>query len=112
MVVQVKTQHGGGGVCGNVKPVHVDRVNGEQVAVGSSVTVAGMLNAAQCQNPLAVGASGSNMVTAMDLVPSGRPDQASWGDTFAGATYVSGMASPHPKSVEVRGKSGRSRRDA
>ena len=51
-------------------------------------------------------------VTAMDLVPSGRPDQASWGDTFAGATYVSGMASPHPKSVEVRGKSGRSRRGA
>ena len=35
MVVQVKTQHGGGGVCGNVEPVHVDRVNGKQVAVGA-----------------------------------------------------------------------------
>ena len=42
---------------------------------GSSVTVAGMLNTAQCQNPLAVGASGSYTVTAKLLVSAGNPDQ-------------------------------------
>ena len=39
-----------------------------------------MLATAQCQKPLAVGASGSNTVTAKLLVPSGKPDQDSWGE--------------------------------
>ena len=48
---------------------------------GRSVTVAGRLATAQCQNPEAVGASGSYMVTAKLRVSSGKPDQHSWGET-------------------------------
>jgi hypothetical protein len=40
-----------------------------------------MLVTAQCQNPLAVGASGSKQVTAKLFVPSGAPDHSSCGDT-------------------------------
>src|SRR3954449_2750512 len=50
------------------------------VPAGSSVTDAGMFATAQCQKPLAVGASGSNTVTAKLLVPSGNPDQDSCGE--------------------------------
>src|SRR3978361_373663 len=48
---------------------------------GRSVTVAGRLATAQCQNPEAVGASGSYIVTAKLRVCSGKPDQLSCGDT-------------------------------
>ena len=48
---------------------------------GSSVTFAGMLNTAQCQKPLAVGASGSYIVTVKLFVPSGAPDHDSCGET-------------------------------
>src|SRR3712207_8157348 len=48
--------------------------------LGSSVTEAGMLATAQCQKPLAVGASGSNTVTAKLFVPSGKPVQDSCGE--------------------------------
>ena len=49
--------------------------------LGSSVTVAGRLATAQCQKPDAVGASGSNTVTAKLRVASGNPDQLNCGDT-------------------------------
>src|SRR5258708_18912128 len=39
--------------------------------VGSSVVSAGRSATPQCQNPEGIGASGSNIVTAMLLVPSG-----------------------------------------
>src|SRR5829696_3051859 len=39
-----------------------------------------MLATAQCQKPLAVGASGSYTVTAKLCVPSGKPDQDSCGE--------------------------------
>src|SRR5882757_5158427 len=48
---------------------------------GRSVTVAGRLATAQCQNPDAVGASGSYIVTAKLRVVSGNPDQLSCGET-------------------------------
>src|SRR5687767_8626989 len=48
---------------------------------GRSVTVAGRLATAQCQNPDAVGASGSYMVTAKLRVSSGKPDHESCGET-------------------------------
>src|SRR5690606_21031652 len=47
---------------------------------GSSVTDAGMLNTAQCQNPDAVGASGSKQVTAKLLVSAGKPSHRRCGD--------------------------------
>src|SRR5689334_13801443 len=47
---------------------------------GKSVTVAGRLATAQCQNPDAVGASGSYMVTAKLRVSSGNPDHDSCGE--------------------------------
>src|SRR5687768_5804225 len=37
-----------------------------------------MFATAQCQNPLAVGASGSKTVTAKLRVPSGKPDHDNW----------------------------------
>jgi len=43
--------------------------------VGSSVTLAGMSTTAQCQKPLPVGASGSNVVTTNLRVPSWKPLQ-------------------------------------
>src|SRR5687767_15702921 len=46
----------------------------------SSVTDTGRLNSAQCQKPLAVGASGSYTVTAKLLVSGGNPDQVSCGE--------------------------------
>jgi hypothetical protein len=39
-----------------------------------------MFATAQCQKPLAVGASGSNTVTAKLAVSSGNPDQRRWGE--------------------------------
>ena len=45
------------------------------------MTDAGRLNTAQCQNPLAVGASGSYTVTAKLFVSGGKPDHVSWGET-------------------------------
>src|SRR3978361_565883 len=48
---------------------------------GRSVTVAGRLATAQCQNPDPVGASGSYIVTAKLRVVSGNPDQLSCGET-------------------------------
>jgi hypothetical protein len=42
-----------------------------------------MSAADQCQKPLPVGASGSNIVTAKLFVPLGAPDQASAGDMFS-----------------------------
>lgn len=44
---------------------------------GSSVTEAGMFATAQCQNPDAVGASGSNTVTTKLFVSAGKPDHES-----------------------------------
>ena len=48
---------------------------------GRSVTVAGRLATAQCQNPDPVGASGSYIVTAKLRVSSGKPDHDSCGET-------------------------------
>lgn len=42
---------------------------------------AGMSHTAQCQKPLAVGASGSKQVTAKLRVPSGKPLQDRCGET-------------------------------
>ena len=72
------------------------------------VASAGMLNAAQCQKPAAVGASGSKQVTAMDLVPSGSPDQFSSGETDCGARNFSAMGSPSAMSGDVSSNVGRS----
>src|ERR1700733_14377352 len=47
---------------------------------GNDVVAGGMLNTTQCQKPLPVGASGSNMVTAKLLVPAGAPLQPSAGE--------------------------------
>src|SRR3546814_1594779 len=44
---------------------------------GSSVTEAGMFATAQCQNPDAVGASGSNTVPTKLFVSAGKPDHES-----------------------------------
>src|SRR5690625_3816203 len=74
----------------------------EPAPCGNSVTSAGMLNAAQCQKPAPVGASGSNKVTAKDFVPSGRSAHCSCGETFDGARNCSAISSPSARSVEVK----------
>ena len=48
--------------------------------LANDVVVTGMSQTAQCQNPAAVGASGSYMVTAKLLVSAGNPDQDNCGD--------------------------------
>src|SRR3984893_16212664 len=48
---------------------------------GNSVTSAGRVATAQCQNPDSVGASGSYTVTAKLRVSSGNPDQLNCGLT-------------------------------
>src|SRR5699024_6868336 len=48
--------------------------------VASSVVLTGMLATAQCQKPLAVGASGSKQVTTKLWVSSGNPLQDSCGE--------------------------------
>src|SRR3979411_1975377 len=71
---------------------------------GSSVTSAGRLATAQCQNPDAVGASGSYMVTAKLRVSSGNPDQLSCGDTSSPPApmipLACGMASGWPSVTD------------
>src|SRR3954454_13189005 len=77
---------------------------------GRSVTVAGRLATAQCQNPDAVGASGSYIVTAKLRVVSGNPDQLSCGETSEPPapmipltwSFASGL--PSVTDVEVRVK--------
>ena len=46
------------------------------------VTLAGISNISQCQKPLPVGASASNIVMAILFVPSGRFFQVSLGEIF------------------------------
>src|SRR5690606_7176363 len=53
---------------------------GSPALASSEVTFAGRLRTAQCQKPLAVGASGSNTVTAKLFVSLGKPDQESCGE--------------------------------
>ena len=73
--------------------------------LGSSVTDAGMLATAQCQNPLAVGASGSYTVTAKLLVPSGNPDHDSCGERSSPPAPMTpltcGVASVSPSAQSV-----------
>src|SRR6476619_6872407 len=75
--------------------------------VGSDVVVTGMFATAQCQNPDAVGASGSKTVTAKLLVPSGKPDHSSCGETSSPPasmiplTCAVGSCSPSATSVEL-----------
>ncbi len=58
----------------------------------------------QCQKPEPVGASGSKQVTAKLLVPAGKPDQRSDGDTFPPVmpnpsnTWLSPIISPSATS--------------
>src|SRR5664279_1863393 len=47
---------------------------------GSDSIEAGILNTAQCHQPLLVGASGSNTVSTKLLVPEGNPCQCSVGE--------------------------------
>src|ERR1700740_3373114 len=74
---------------------------------GSSVHVAGRLATAQCQNPDAVGAAGSQTVTAKLRVSSGKPDQLKCGDTSSPPapmmplTWAIFRGSPSVTSVEV-----------
>jgi hypothetical protein len=56
---------------------------GRIAPVGSDVVPAGMSQATQCQNPLPVGASESNIVTTKLCVPAGAPCQDSSGETPA-----------------------------
>src|SRR5690242_12217008 len=78
----------------------------------SSVTEGGRLQTAQCQNPLAVGASGSYTVTAKLLVSGGNPDQDSCGDTSSPPapmiplTCPRASRSPSAMSVLVRANEG------
>ena len=64
-----------------------------------------MLATAQCQKPLAVGASGSNTVTAKLFVPSGNPDHDSWGERssppapITPLTWGMGSVSPSEQSL-------------
>src|SRR5262245_5317133 len=46
------------------------------------VALAGMLNTTQCQKPLGVGASGSNIVSTKPCVPAGLPLQCRLGETL------------------------------
>src|SRR5690606_13345471 len=57
--------------------------SGLPASCGSDVMVGGMLATTQCHHPLLVGASGSNMVSTNDLVPSGAPSQLRAGDRFS-----------------------------
>src|ERR1700733_9575828 len=52
-------------------------------SLGSDVVLAGMLNTTQCHQPLPVGASGSNMLTAKLLVAAGAPLQFRAGETLS-----------------------------
>ena len=71
-----------------------------------------MLATAQCQKPLAVGASGSYTVTAKLLVPSGKPDQDSCGERssppapMTPLTCGMGSVSPSVQSLLVTVKLG------
>src|SRR4029453_7560805 len=80
--------------------------------LGSEVTDAGMFATAQCQKPLAVGASGSYTVTAKLFVPSGNPDQDSCGERssppapMTPLTWGMGSVSPSVQSLLVTVKLG------
>src|ERR1700749_4195224 len=71
---------------------------------GTSVTDAGRLATAQCQNPDSVGASGSYTVTAKPRVSSGNPDQLSCGVTSSPpapkSPLTGGVASGCPLVIE------------
>src|SRR4029453_15456917 len=79
---------------------------------GRSVTDAGMFATAQCQKPLAVGASGSYTVTAKLFVPWGKPDQDSRGERSSPPAPMTpltcgiGMISPSVHSALVTVKDG------
>src|SRR5579875_568150 len=89
---------------------------GVPAPAGSSVTLAGMLATAQCQNPLPVGASGSKQVTAKLAVAAGNPDHDSCGETSSPPapsrpdTCWRPRGCPSATSVLVRGKEGTSGR--
>src|SRR3954447_18725317 len=81
--------------------------------LGSSVTDAGMRVTTQCQKPLAVGASGSEQVTAKPRAPSGKPDQDSWGERSSPPSTPNlplvcgiGRVSPSEQSLLVTVKAG------
>ncbi len=58
--------------------------------VSREVTSAGRSTSTQCQKPDGVGASGSKQVTTKLFVPSGAPDQLSWGEVLpCSATWSS-----------------------
>ena len=75
-----------------------------------------MFATAQCQKPLAVGASGSNTVTAKLLVPSGKPDHDSCGERSSPPAPITpltcgmGRTAPSDTSLLVTGKLGTARR--
>src|ERR1700739_886204 len=75
---------------------------------GNSVTSAGKLATAQCQNPDSVGASGSYTVTAELRVSSGNLDQLSCGLTSSPPApiipLICGVASGWPLVIELEGK--------
>src|ERR1700753_666445 len=75
---------------------------------GNSVTEAGKLATAQCQNPDSVGASGSYTVTAKLRVSSGKPDQLSCGLTSSPPApmipLICGVASGWPLVIELEVK--------
>lgn len=79
------------------------------------MTSAGILATAQCQNPLPVGAVGSNTVTAKLLVQAGKPDHDSCGEVSVPPapkmplTWAEGRISSSWTSVLVTANAGTTR---